>query len=216
VGRFSRRPDLAILVIAFTFGALLNAFAMASPVHAVHAWLGALLGTDAEIPVMGSLFALVLIVEPVLMLGTAAWITRRWTGTSEGVVPLATRFAYTLVPLGLGVWTAHYGFHFLTGAWTFVPVTQAALQELGLPWFGTPMWRLGGMPPALVMPIETGLVALGLVGSLLVAWRIAEREFPRRTRSAFLPWATLAIVLWAAATWLMAQPMEMRGTVMGG
>jgi hypothetical protein len=38
-GRFSRRRDLAALVVVFTFGALLNAFGMVSPVYRVEAWL---------------------------------------------------------------------------------------------------------------------------------------------------------------------------------
>ncbi len=41
IGYFSRRKDLAALVIVFTFGALLNAFGMVSPVYAVERWLGA-------------------------------------------------------------------------------------------------------------------------------------------------------------------------------
>ena len=40
IGYFSRRKDLAALAIVFTFGALLNAFGMVSPVYAVESWLG--------------------------------------------------------------------------------------------------------------------------------------------------------------------------------
>ena len=55
-----------------------------------------------------------------------------------------------------------------------------------------------------------------MFGSLLVSWRIAEREYPSRALPAFVPWAALSILLWAAALWLMAQPMEMRGAMMMG
>lgn len=216
VGRLSRRGDMGALVLVFTFGALLNAFAMVSPVHAVQSSIGALLGTATPALVMGTLFTLALVVEPVLLLGFAAWATRRGTGDSRSLPVLATRFAFALVPFGLGVWSAHYAFHFLTGLWTVIPVLQDTLAGVGLPLLGEPDWRLGGLPPSHVLPLETGFIGLGLAGSLLVAWHIAVREFGARAGRAFAPWAVLAVLLWGAAMWLMAQPMEMRGTVLGG
>ena len=39
---------------------------------------------------------------------------------------------------------------------------------------------------------------------------------PGRVVRAFLPWAGLAILLSVAGIWLLSQPMEMRGTMMGG
>ena len=43
VGYFSRRKDIAALVLVFCFGALMNAFGMVSPVYMVENWLGNLL-----------------------------------------------------------------------------------------------------------------------------------------------------------------------------
>jgi hypothetical protein len=217
VGFFSQRKDLAALVLVFTFGALLNAFGMVSPVYAVESWLAARMGTTHEAPVLGVIFLLLLVVEPALLLGLAAWATRRAAGTREPLLPLATRFAYGLVPLGFGIWLAHYTFHVCTSLLAVIPVTQSALADFGLPpLLGTPNWRLTGVSPALVHPLELGFLALGVFGSLLVSWRIAEREVPTRPLPAFLPWAALSILLWSAALWLMAQPMEMRGAMMMG
>ncbi|HVR96797.1 MAG TPA: 4Fe-4S binding protein [Thermoanaerobaculia bacterium] len=221
IGRFSKRKDLAALAILFTFGALLNAFGMVSPVYAFQSWLAERMGTRQEGLVLGTLFFLLLVLEPVLLLGLAGWLTRRGTGTREPLLPLVTRFAYALLPLGFGVWVAHYCFHLLTGLWTFVPVAQDALADLGLPWLGTPNWGLGGLPEALVYPLELGFLGLGLVGSLLVAYRIAERDYsegpggPRQVLRASAPWAGLCLLLWIAAMWLLSQPMEMRGTFLG-
>lgn len=216
VGFFSKRKDLAALAILFLFGALLNAFGMVSPVYAVQSWLAGVMGTTREAPVLATLFFLLLVVEPVLLLGLAGWLTRRGAGTREPLLPLVTRFAYSLIPLGFGVWLAHYCFHLLTGLWTFVPVTQAALADLGLPLLGRPEWGLGGLPERLVYPLELGFLGLGLLGSLLVAWRIAGRDYPLRAEKAFAPWAGLTALLWAVAMWLLSQPMEMRGTFLGG
>ncbi|HEV8577933.1 MAG TPA: FesM [Thermoanaerobaculia bacterium] len=216
IGMFSKRKDLAALALLFTFGAMLNAFGMVSPIYAVETWLAGVMGTQREAAVLGVLFVGLLGLEPVLLLGLAAWLTRRGAGTREPLLPVVTRFAYALVPLGFGIWLAHYGFHLLTGFWTFVPVTQSAFADMGVPWLGAPLWRLSGLAPGRVVPLELGFLNLGLLGSLLVAYRIAEREYPARAARAFAPWAGLCVVLWLAALWLLAQPMEMRATFLGG
>jgi hypothetical protein len=208
IGFFSQRKDLAALMLVFTFGALLNAFGMVSPVYAVESWLAARMGTPHEAPALGALYLLLLVVEPLLLLGLASWLTRKAAGTREPLLPLATRFAYALAPLGFGIWLAHYSFHLFTGLWTFIPVAQSALG------MASPNWTLGGFSPASVHPLELGFLGLGLLGSLLAAWRIAEREYGEQALRAFLPWAGLCLLLWIAAMWLLAQPMEMRGAFM--
>ena len=42
---------------------------------------------------------------------------------------VAVRYAYALVPLGAGIWLAHYGLHLLAGVLTIVPVTQSAVSD---------------------------------------------------------------------------------------
>jgi len=214
VGLVTRRPDLAVLAIVFAFGALLNAFGMVSPVHAAEAWIGQRLGTTSEPAILGSLFTFGLVVEPAILLLLVAWLTRRLARSDEPLPAVTTKFAYGLIPLGMGVWLAHYSFHMLAGLLVFIPVLQDALGSLGLGWVGGPAWHLRGIPPGLVRPLEYGLLSLGIVGSLLVAYRIAEREYPARTRAAFAPWAGLTLALGVAALWLMSQPMEMRGIMM--
>lgn len=216
IGAPGQRKDLAALMVVFTFGALLNAFGMVSPVYTVQAWLGGVLGTSERWPILGILFVAVLVVEPVLLLGLAAWTTRRLARLQQPLLPLATRFACTLVPLGFGVWLAHYAFHFLTGFLTVIPVTQNALRELGWPILGRPDWSLAGLRSEAVFPLELGMLGLGLVGSLLVTARLAREWAPARPLGAFAPWAVLHLALFAAAVWLLSQPMEMRGTFLGG
>jgi hypothetical protein len=116
-----------------------------------------------------------------------------------------------LAPLGFGVWLAHYGFHFLTGLLVFVPVLQSASASLGLA-LGEPRWELAGLPEHIVYPIGLGFLVLGLAGSLMVTYRLAQEDCPERPLRAFAPWAGLCILLWLSAIWMMSQPMEMRGT----
>jgi hypothetical protein len=214
IGFFSRRKDLAALVIVFCFGALLNAFGMVSPVYAFEAWIGSCLHTGQQAPVLGLIFALFLIVMPAILMGVAAWLARAATGLRQDLVPLAVRYAYGLVPLGFGTWLAHYGFHFLTGLYTIIPVTQSALASVGWPLLGEPRWRLTGLPLYAVQPLELGFLILGLAGSLMIVHSLSEEDSPSHPMRAFVPWAVVCVALCAVAVWLMLQPMEMRGTFM--
>jgi ferredoxin len=216
IGRLSNRKDLSFFALIFTFGALLNAFGMVSPVYAVQNWIAGILNTTSEATVLGSLFFLMLVVEPVILLGLAAYFTRTWTNSRENLLPIIMRYAYALVPFGFGVWVAHYSFHLLTGIWTFIPVFQSILADWGMPFFGDPLWRLSGLPEALVYPLELGFLGLGLLGSLLVTYRISEMNYSERAWQAFIPWAVLSVILCCLAVWLLNQPMEMRGTFLGG
>lgn len=214
IGLFSRRKDLAALAIVFTFGALLNAFGMVSPVYIVEKWLAGLMHVSHEAPVLGVIFAFFLLVEPLVLLGLAAWLTRTWSGVARPLLPVAVRYSYALVPLGFGMWLAHYGFHLLTGVLTFIPVTQSALANLGLTFLGDPRWTWTGLPVRFVQPIELCFIGLGFAGSLLVAYRLSEDDAPNHAMRAFLPWAVVCLLICLAAVWLMFQPMEMRATLM--
>jgi len=185
IGRFARRPDIAALVVVFVCGGLVNAYAMTQPMTG-----GAL----------AAVFILGLVVAPAVLLGLAAM----------GRMQTAVNFSYALVPFGFGLWIAHYLFHFLTGVFTIVPVTQrAAMDLLGTPLLGQPLLRLTGMRPGQVYPIEIGVIVLGAIGSLASAFQIADRDYPRRAALAVIPWSVLIIGLTAAALWIMSQPMQM-------
>ena len=213
VGIISRRKDLAALSILFTFGALLNAFGMVSPIYAVENWLAHVLHISQKAPILGLLFALFLVVEPCVLLGLAAWSARYLTGKRTPLLTIIVRYSYGLVPLGFGIWLAHFGFHFLTGLYTFIPVTQNALASIGWPILGAPKWSLVGLPKNAVNVFEFGFLGLGLLGSLIVNHRLAEDDCRDQPAKAYLPWAVLSILLWISAMWLMSQPMQMRGTL---
>src|SRR5438270_458255 len=65
-----------------------------------------------------------LLVMPVFMVGIPA-VSSRWLGQlKESWLEVATRFAYSLVPLGFGMWLAHYSFHFLGSFEAATPAIQ--------------------------------------------------------------------------------------------
>jgi ferredoxin len=218
IGRLSRRPDLAALALLFTFAGLLNALAMTAPMYAVERWLSAWLGTQAEAPVLAVLFAAGLAGAPIAIAAAAAAATRGLaSGSGLGVGSIAVRFAFALVPFGAGVWLAHYGFHFLTGAGAILPVSQtAAIEATGRALLGEPDWRWLGVRSGAVFPFQLGAVLLGALGSSALVQRIAARDFPSCAGRAAAPWILVVIALTAVALWIVGLPMEMRGTELGG
>jgi hypothetical protein len=119
------------------------------------------------------------------------------------------------VPVGFGIWLAHYGFHLLTGVLTVVPVVQSAvIDALGAPFAGLPLWTWAGMRPGAVYSIEVGLVLLGCMGSMATVVGISRRDHPGRPGRASLPWLVVVAILGAASIWVLSQPMEMRATIL--
>jgi ferredoxin len=218
VGRLSRRWDLATLAIVFAFGGMLNAFAMVAPVYDVERWLSAALSARSEAPALAAIFVIALCVIPAVLLSGAAGSTRLLVNDASGSLGrTAVRYAYTLIPFGVGMWVAHYEFHLLTGALTIVPVAQsAAIDVIGFPIIGGPFWRLVGVSPGSVFPLQLGFVLLGGLGSLAVAYGISQRDYPERPGLATVPWALLTVVLTLTAIWILSQPMEMRAIGFSG
>lgn len=212
---FPARLDLACLFVIGLGAALMNALAMTGPGQG---WIAAL--TQATLhsrPVtLVFVFGVGMVAAPLLLgWGAAAW-ARVWARASLSARTLFARMAPAYVPLGFGVWGAHYGFHFLTGALTVVPIAQQLATDFGIGLLGSPAWGMGALvPPGLLYPIQSLLVEAGLAAALFVAYRLAEAWSPKSedTLQAFLPQAILLIVLALAALWIFRQPMQMRGTL---
>jgi hypothetical protein len=214
IGRLAKRRDIAALAVLFAFGSLMNALGMIAPVRGFEASISRLFGFTSEAPALALLFVLVLIVAPLLLIGGGAAITR-WLARARtrSVGQVAVGYTYALVPIGFGMWLAHYLFHLLTGALTIVPVTQrAVLDLLGWPAIGQPLWTLTGMRPGSVFPIQAGFILLGTMGSIAAAYQISERDYPDRPAAALAAWLAVIALLAVTALWMLLQPMEMRGT----
>ena len=212
VGWLSKRPDIAGLAALFVFGAMLNAFAMVAPVYRLETWMAHLLGISSEAPVLALLFVLSLGVAPLVLVGGAAALTRLIAGdNARSRLQTAVNYAYALVPFGVGMWTAHYCFHLLTALLTVIPITQNIANGLaGFAVLGEPFWRWTGMRPGAVFPIQLGCILLGAMGSLALAYRISERDYPENPGPPTAPWVCVTVALASVAIWILSQPMEMR------
>ena len=212
LGRLIQRPDLAVLAVVFTFAALVNAFAMTSPAFAAEQRIAAALNVRSEAPVLALIFVVGLGIAPAVLLGTAGVITRGLARREPATLRhTIARYAFALVPIGFGIWLAHYGFHLLTGLATIVPVAQsAAIDAFGRAALGEPVWRWVGMQPSSVFPIQLGFVLLGAAGSFGLVHATSLRDHPSTATQASLPWLALVALLTTTALWILSQPMEMR------
>ncbi len=60
---------------------------------------------------------------------------------------------------------------------------------------------------------EIVILDFGLLWTLYTAYHTARNMAPqRRAFGAFLPWAGLAVLLFAMGVWVVLQPMQMRGS----
>jgi hypothetical protein len=211
IGRFGRRPDLAALVVVLVFGAFANAAGMVGPVAEGQKRLAGLVGIRSPLVATTAFYLLAVVVLPLLAVVGAATLSRRWGRLEAGTLEVATRYAYALVPLGFGMWLAHYCFHFLTSYDTAVPVTQRFAVDLGLTWLGMPAWDYGCCRPVTrwLLPLELLFVDLGLLLSLYAGYRLAP------SLKALAPWALLVMLLFATGVWILFQPMQMRGVFEG-
>ncbi len=219
VGRLGRRPDVAVLVLVLVFGAFANAAGMVAPVAEWQAQLGPHLGLDSRMAMTTAFYLFALVVLPVATVGLAAVVSRRWDRQPGGVMGVATRYAYALVPLGFAMWLAHYSFHLLTSYDVVVPTAQRFLAEAGGVFLGEPEWVPGCCRPVglWLLRLEVLFLDVGLLLSLYTGYRIAASRAPGLSAAlkALAPWAVLMLLLFAAGVWIVFQPMEMRGTLEG-
>jgi cytochrome c oxidase assembly factor CtaG len=219
VGRFGQRTDLAVVILVLVFGAFANGAGMVGPVVENQERLRSLLGYCSPLLVTSLYYLLGLLVLPLLTVGSATALSCYWGRLEKDSLDVATRFSYSLLPLGFGMWLSHYSFHFLGSCETVVPVAQRFLGELGWHILGEPAWGLACCRPvAEWLPrLEIVSLDLGLLLSLYTGYRIALNQGLERLRAVkvFLPWSLLIIGLFIMGVWIVLQPMQMRGTIPG-
>ena len=143
IGRFGKRPDLAVLILILVFGAFANAAGMVGPVVEWQERLRSLLGNCSPLLVTSLYYLLGLLVLPLLVVGSVAALSRWWGRLGGNWLDVATRFSYSLLPLGFGMWLSHYSFHFLGSYETVVPAMQRFVGDLGWPSLAS---RRGALP----------------------------------------------------------------------
>ncbi len=216
--RLSRRTDVAVLVLVLVFGAFANAAGMVTPVLEWQERVAARIGPGMPRWIVSGLIVLSLAVGPVLLAALCAWGGRMLGRVELPQSELFSRFALSLVPLGFSMWLAHFVFHVLAGAGTAIPVIQRVAMDLHVGWLGAPAWgrAAAGSGHDWMLASEILVLDCGLLLTLYIGWRIALSyvRFSGGALCLMIPWAGLAVGLYAVGVWVIFQPMQMRGTMM--
>ncbi|HEV3342750.1 MAG TPA: cytochrome c oxidase assembly protein, partial [Pirellulales bacterium] len=112
VGRLSQRADIAALVAVLVFGSFANAAGMVGPVVEWQQRTAAALGLSTR-GMITIYYLLAIVLVPLIVIALASIASRRWAQLPATPLAVATRYIYALIPLGFGMWLAHYGFHLL-------------------------------------------------------------------------------------------------------
>ena len=214
VGRLSQRPDVAALVVVLCFVAFLNAFGMITPADQLASYVAATVGiTSPALTTLATFLVGAIVIPLILVTGACAW-TRHFASEQRSLVTVASRWSVMLAPIGFGMWMAHHLMHFLMTGGTLIPVVASRLGQASM---RVPtrhdMVMAALVPETWVQPITLIALELGMLLSVIVAYRIAVREYGRNNKTLLvaLPWMLIAIGLAAVGAWLLVQPMEMRG-----
>jgi ferredoxin len=218
IGRFGQRPDIAALVIVLVFASLANAAGMVGPVLDWELELQRRLSLTSSLPLIVILYPFVLVVLPVVLVGSVAWLSRALAKVQLSTFRVAMRFSVSLIPLGFAMWISHYSFHLVTSYDSTWPAIQRFMADNGCSILGDSEWRCACCCQTWtgVTKMELLTLGLGLLLSLYIGYRIAcnlvQEEW--RILRAFAPWAALMVILFAAEVWIILQPMQMRGSIM--
>jgi hypothetical protein len=217
-GRLAAGWDRATLLVSLAMMGFANAFGMVPPAAALDGWLASL-GVRGEGLRLLLLFSLVTVVLPAGLVWLLATISSRLSGSGEAARRHAARYTPAFIPMGAGIWLAHYGFHFAIGALTLVPAFQAFLRDHGWGFAGSPNWALGPiLPIEWIFPLQVAAIALGFLAAMAVLSRAClqgNRE-PMRALLEILPWAVALALLAVAGLWVFNLPMQPRGGPLGG
>lgn len=208
-GSWPGRWDVSLLVVILAFTGMTNAFGMVPPVYALLEWLANTLYLRSEAVALLILFGVGNLLLPVALTLLAGWASRALAGAAGrlSLREVVAAFAPAFVPLGFGVWFAHYAFHFLIAPLTIIPVLQ---EFFGMPGEWT---RFGAAADTTVISlVQVVVLAGGFFWSLLLAQRAAMRLYKRNGMPGLMPWALLLLGMMLVTWWIMSLPMEMRGT----
>ncbi|HXM48717.1 MAG TPA: cytochrome c oxidase assembly protein [Pyrinomonadaceae bacterium] len=217
--KFFRRFDVAVLIFLLVFAAFSNASGMTLPVLSWERSLQTSFRVGSLQPILGVLYLVSMVVVPSLLVACSVWLSKLFGPTRVAWKEIVSTYAPAFVPLGFSMWLIHFSYHLLTAGQTALPVIQRAAMDVGITLFGAPNWSLSSTMPSLdwLPALELLLLDLGLLFTLYIGWRTASRFGLTMSRRLRLnaPWAALAFLLYSIGMWIVFQPMQMRGMMMG-
>jgi hypothetical protein len=202
---FVRKPKLeeAFLAVVIMGIVFVQNVTMLEVWQGMLAWLEGVVGTDNYAVTFSITFLLAMAI-PVALMALTALAAGRLNGAT-----LARNFAlfgYAIIPLDVAGHVAHNLFHLLAEG-KAVWFTLLVLLGQEAPSASPALLSVGT-----IQLLQYALVALGVLGSLYAAYRIARANFgaAQRTWASFAPYAALVAVLGVINVVLFVLPMAMR------
>jgi cytochrome c oxidase assembly factor CtaG/ferredoxin len=217
--KFFRRFDVAALIFLLVFAAFANAGGMVLPVQSWEQSLETKFGLASLQPIIAALYLVALVILPAFLIAGCVWLAKTLGPIRASWREIVWTYAPAFVPLGFSMWLIHFSYHLLTAGQTALPVIQRAAMDVGITLLEAPNWSLSSTMPSLdwLPALELLLLDLGMLFTLYIGWRGASRfglTLSRRLRLN-APWAALAFLLYSIGIWIIFQPMQMRGMMMG-
>jgi ferredoxin len=201
---FIRKPKLeeAFLAVVIMGIVFIQNITMLEAWKSMLAWLEQVTGTSSY-TVIFTLTFLSAMAIPVGLLAATAGVAGRLNG--DTLVQNFARFGYAIIPLDVAGHIAHNLFHLLAEG---KAVLFTALALVGQ--------EMHGASPALldsaaIQLLQYSMIALGVIGSLYTAYRIARSQYGAgKTWAAFAPYVLLIAILGVMNVFLFILPMAMR------
>jgi polyferredoxin len=206
--------SVAVMATVITFSALTNAAGMVKPFQELERSLSQALGLNNSIVVYSFVFVVGLVILPLLFGWLASFSTQKLTGTDESLKEIFKRFAPALIPVGFGIWVAHYFFHFVVGGTGIFPAIANLFNNLGVPVFGQPNWIVSPiLPYSWIFPLQVAMIYLGFMVSCVAIYNISRKLYKKKVaRRAMFAWLALTLLIGVAGILILLQPMQARGT----
>ncbi len=98
-----------------------------------------------------------------------------------------------------------------------LPLVQQSGTDFGFHWLGAPHWSAVAdlLQGNGLLQLQLLFLDGGLLLSLYLAWRMAAGRRAAERLLAVAPLALLTVALYAFGFWVLLQPMQMRGVMMG-
>jgi len=204
---------MQVMGVLLLFWGFLNAAAMVPPFFAVAGWLADTLGTRSEALLLAIAF-FALGIAGVLLVTLVGAASDALGGAKLGPWASFRRWSHPMAILAFGFWTAHYLFHFATGATSIVPVFQHFFEYRGFAVDAN--WAIARMVPfRWIFPVTASVSIAYAVIAGFATFALARRHFGRRGVVAMWPTLIAIALLVAAQLIVLGMPMEMRGTLLG-
>lgn len=206
------KPDWAWMGLLLLFGGMINAFAMTTPYTQWVEMLSQSTGIRHSEIWLGVTLSALFVLGWISTRQVVFW-SQRLLGQRGSFNHGLRQFGSVFFPLSAGIWCGHSLYHLLTGFWSFIPIFQSLVSKTG--WISvTPQWEWAGIVPENgLFPLQVAVLYIGYGISLYITFGIARQN---NRLTAGLPLALLLTVCAILTLMVFAQPMQMRGSILGG